>query len=224
MNEKDSKEEKLSLKKRLLFFFFPPKCASCGECGWEGLCPRCRERVEKAFSPKQFLARGGNGFADRMLSLFPYEVPEVKRMLLDWKRNDFHDLHLIFGEYLERAAWKKSFYRNIDLVTFAPRRASARRYAGFDQAEQMAKEVSQRLNIPFEPLLSRHGFSRSQHKLPSRLREKNVHGVFRPLRPLHGETVLLIDDIVTTGASARECARILKGCGAMRVYILSLAS
>lgn len=220
----EQKEGKFSLKREILFFFFPPKCAVCRKTGYEGLCPGCREEVENAFSPKKYLCRGGNGFADQMMSLFSYEdCKPVQRMLMDWKKNNYSDLPEIFGDYIERAAKKKGFYQNIDCVTFAPRRNSARRNAGFDQAEELAKEISARLGISFRPLLRRCGFSRAQHAMKGERRENNVKGTFVSLEALDGETVLLVDDIVTTGASVRECARILKKSGAMKVYVLSLA-
>lgn len=207
----------------VLRFFFPPKCAACKTCGFEGLCPACKERVEEDYFPKRYLASGGNGFADGMLSLFPYESESVLPLLFEWKRENYNDLPGIFGEYVARAAKETEYFREIDLVTFAPRRRWARFSAGFDQAEELAKEISRRLEIPLETLLARRGFSLAQHRMRGEQRERNVHGVFRPLRSLEGETVLLVDDIVTTGASVKECARVLKQCGAMKVFVFSLA-
>ena len=223
MKRNHVKGEKNPILKGILSFFFPSKCPSCLAVGQEGLCPACARDVEAVFEPKKYLAFGGNGFADEMMALFPYEHRRVKRMLFDWKRVDYEDLREIFGEYLERAAGKKGFWKGIDVVTFAPRRQKARKEAGFDQAEELAKEFSRRTGIPFEGLLKRKGFSRPQHRMKGEGREENVKGAFVPLRELEGETVLLIDDIVTTGASVRECARVLKEKGAMKVYVLSLA-
>lgn len=218
-----AKEEKFSLKKWLFFFFFPPRCASCGTFVDAPLCPVCREKVRDAFRVKKFLSAGGNGFADEMLSLFDYDSREVKRILFGWKANDYPEYAHILREYIRQAAQKREFYRNLDLVTYLPRRQVARRRAGFDQAEVIARLIAQELSLPFETLVRRRGFSRAQHRLSGKMREKNVHGVFRPTRSLAGESVLLVDDIVTTGASARECARILKKSGAQKVFVLTLA-
>ncbi len=217
------KEEKRSWKREILFFFYPPKCAGCHKTGYDGLCPVCRENVELAFQPKKFLASGGNGFADEMIGLFSYSVPPVQTMLFDWKENDYRDLHEILGEYVERSARMSLFPKDIDLVTFSPRRKSARRRTGLDQAECLAREVAARLGLPFEPLLARRGFSLPQHRLRGKAREKNVQNRFIPTKPLHGERVLLVDDIVTTGESAKEGARVLKGAGAWRVSVFCLA-
>ena len=216
-------EEKLTLKKKLLFFFFPPKCALCGRVGWEELCPSCREEMDEAFSPRKFLAAGGNGFADEMIALFDYESETVKPLLFQWKREDYEDLREIFTSFATRAAGKKLLPAKVDYITFAPRRPSARLKNGFDQAESFARALSEKFGIPFQNMLGRRPFSKAQHKLHGNKRDQNVQDAFYPLGTLEGETVLLVDDIVTTGASVKECARILKKCGAMKVYVLCIA-
>ena len=223
MKRREKSKEEKSLKEKLLFFFFPPKCAVCQRAGYENLCPDCREKMEEAFHAKKFLSYGGNGFVDEMISLFPYENRCVRRLLFDWKQNDYRDLHEIFGGFSHRAIERMHLAEKVDLVTFLPRRAGARRKAGFDQARCLAEEIARREQLPFEALLKRRGLSRPQHHLSGEQREKNVAGRFTATRALWGETILLVDDIVTSGASAREGARILKRAGAMKVIVFSLA-
>lgn len=217
------KEEKISVKKKLLFFFFPPKCALCGTVGWENLCPDCQSELDEAFSPRKFLAAGGNGFADEMVALFEYENEAIKPLLFQFKREDFEDLRQIFTSYAAKAKRKKLLPAKIDYITFAPRRISARLKNGMDQAEILARALSAEFGFPFETMLRRRAFSRAQHKLRGDRRDRNVRNAFCPLYPLQGQTVLLIDDIVTTGASVKECARVLKKSGAMKVFVLCIA-
>ena len=201
-------------------FFFPLKCDICKEPAKEVLCPRCREALRGVYAPKAFLAKGGNGFADGMVALFSFDSLPVKILLYDGKSRDYGHTDLLFGEAVERA---KKLLPRADLVTFAPRRPAAKRRTGFDQGEGIARAVAHRLGIPFQDLLERKGFSVPQHRLKGDAREENVRGVFHPRTLLAGETVLLVDDIVTTGASVRECARVLKGAGAQKVFVLALA-
>lgn len=207
----------------ILFFFFPPKCALCKKVGFEGLCPECQKRLDSFFQPKKFLAKGGNAHADAMMALFPFRAPEVKKLLLDWKREDYEDLHLIFRRYFEKAATKKIFPSEIHAITYLPRTKSSRRKMGLDQAECIAKELSLAFKIPFAPMLARCGKSRAQHEMQGDQREENVRGKFNATKCFAGENILLVDDIITTGASAREGARILKKAGAMKVFVFSLA-
>jgi len=217
------KEEQSPWKKAILFFFFPPQCALCKTVGYEDLCPRCREELDFAFDPRVLHPRGGSGFADEMLSLFPYDALSVKRLLLDWKKEDFEDLHHIFRSYMDSLVQKDFFPKDVDCIAYCPRRKGAARKAGFDQAAAIAAELADCLSLPLRPLLKRRGFSRPQHKVRGKKREENVRGVFEATQTLQGENVLLVDDIITTGASCREAARILKQAGAMKVYVFSLA-
>lgn len=223
MNSTTSEEKAASFWKSLLFFFYPPKCASCGKTGYEGLCPDCQARVENAFQPQKFLANGGNGFADAMFALFTYEEYAVKKLLFSWKREDYRDLPPIFEPYIARFVQKKLLPEKIHRISYLPRRKWMRRKTGFDQAQRIARLVGKQLDLPVEPLLLRQGHSTAQRKAKFKSRERNVHGVFRATQEFEGETLLLIDDIITTGATAREGARILKKAGAMKVYVLSLA-
>ena len=216
-------EKKRAFLNSVLFFFFPPKCALCKKVGFDGLCPECQKRLDALFRPNKFLALGGNSYADAMLTLFSFSDPEVKKLILDWKREDYKDLHLIFRRYFEKAAKKKLFPSQIQVISYLPRKKSTRRKMGLDQAECIAKELALALEIPFEPLLARSGRSQSQHEMKGEQREENIRGKFVATRSFSGENILLVDDIITTGASAREGARILKKAGAMKVFVFSLA-
>lgn len=214
-------QEKSAFRGRLLFFFFPPKCAVCGEIGYGLLCPRCEEELKEAFSPKHFLSYGGNAYADAMTSLFSYQAYAPKKLILLWKKMDHPEFFVIFSPYIQK--WYRKHPLKQPVVTYLPRRKEAKREKGFDQAEKFAAVLSRSLNIPMETLLIRQGRSKSQHSLPREKRQGNVAGAFRPNRKLTGETVLLVDDIVTSGASAKEAARVLKKAGAQKVFVLSLA-
>lgn len=223
MNVRDWIEKIASLWDRFLFFLYPPKCAVCKTVGFKELCPECSERLEEAFEPRKYVASGGNGFADAMFSLFPYGEEVVKELLFDWKQVEFRDLPVIFTPYFERFARKNLLPARIHCISYLPRRRYARYRIGFDQAQRISEIFAESLALPLLPLLRRRGFARTQHKTPYEKREKNVHGTFRCKKELAGQSVLLVDDIVTTGATAREGARTVKSAGAMKVYVLSVA-
>ena len=213
----------IGLGGRLVRFLYPPKCALCGMIGEENLCKKCKEELDRLFKPQKFLAHGGNGFVDEMITLFPYRERTVQKLLIDWKRVDYLDLHKIFPPYMSKAVKKGLFPSGIHHISYLPRRKPARRAAGFDQAEKIARELGVLLDLPVEPLLARRGHSKPQRKAAFRDREKNVRGKFVPLREFAGENILLVDDIITTGETAKEGARVLKKAGAMKVTVFSLA-
>ncbi len=114
-----------------------------------------------------------------------------------------------------------------DILTWVPVSAKRLRQRGYDQVELLAKEVSPELDIPAEKLLDkfRDNQANSGLKTPEQ-RRANVLGVYRAVGQEHfrGKRVLLLDDIITTGATASECARVLLTAGAEEVIFAAVAA
>jgi ComF family protein len=108
-------------------------------------------------------------------------------------------------------------------VPLHPRR---RRERGFNQAEIVALEVGSRVGLPVSPLaLVRRKDTPPQTGLSAAERRKSVDGAFAVRRRCHvaGKVVVLVDDVLTTGATALACARALREAGAAEVRVLTLA-
>ena len=100
-----------------------------------------------------------------------------------------------------------------DCIVAVPMHSAKLRKRGYNQAQLLADELSRKLNVPASHCLKKVRRSETQHELSGRERrkaQKNSYGC----TALHGEKVLLIDDICTTGATLRECARTLRAAGA----------
>ena len=106
-----------------------------------------------------------------------------------------------------------------DVVTWVPARPKDKAARGFDHAEVLARGVADRLGLPAAPLLARRGVQLDQAGLDKRQRWTNLAGAFTATSRWNG-TILLIDDLVTTGATAGSCATVLKAAGAARVELL----
>ena len=104
-------------------------------------------------------------------------------------------------------------------VPLARRRRAAR---GFDQAELLARVAGRRLDLPTARLLHRARETGSQARRAGRERRVAVHGTFRTRGPVPA-SVLLVDDVLTTGATAAACAAALRQAGARRVVLLTAA-
>lgn len=112
-----------------------------------------------------------------------------------------------------------------DFVTCVPLSAKGRRKRGYNQAALLAKQTALHLHLPYKATLIKIRENTAQHSLPKAMRWENVQGVYAPRRKtlLNGKSVLLIDDIVTTGNTLRECAHVLEKSGAT-VWCATLAS
>lgn len=115
--------------------------------------------------------------------------------------------------------------QEIDLVVPVPPHWLKRRMAGFDHAGQLARDTARRLRLPYDSrALRRRRWTSSQTRLPSPARFRNVRAAFAADAPrVAHRTVLLVDDVLTSGATADACARALTAAGARRVIVLTAA-
>ena len=112
-----------------------------------------------------------------------------------------------------------------DVIVPVPLHWRRRWRRGFNQAELLAREVAGRRGIPLVEALQRRKATVSQAGLTSAGRRRNIAAAFQPHAgvDLTGKRILLIDDVMTTGATASACARELKKAGAKTVSLLTLA-
>lgn len=113
-----------------------------------------------------------------------------------------------------------------ELVTWAPLSKKRRRKRGFDQGELLARTVGECLALPVLPLLEKSRHTVPQSSLPDgAARRANALGAYSllPGGRIEGRRVLLVDDVVTSGATLSECARLLCQGGAKQVLCLTLA-
>jgi ComF family protein len=115
----------------------------------------------------------------------------------------------------------------VAIVTNVPVHADRAKQRGYDQAELIARVAARDLGLPFVPLLQRSRATIAQFDLDRRDRARNVRGAFA-LRPgddghLPGAWVLLVDDVVTTGATLAACAEALQEAGALGVSAVTVA-
>jgi ComF family protein len=100
------------------------------------------------------------------------------------------------------------------------------RWRGFNQSGLLARQVSRAYGVPMDPfVLLRKKETLPQTQLSEEERRKNVRGAFalNPARSVDGKTVLLVDDVYTSGATVNECSRTLLRAGAEEVTVLTLA-
>lgn len=150
----------------------------------------------------------------------------IKKMLHHFKFNDKAYLYRPLGELLVETILRNSLDKEIDIVFYVPlhRRKKAKR--GYNQSELLANYISNKLELPLSHKLIKNKSTKEQHRLSKIERQSNLKDSFKlkNREEVEGKTILLIDDLITTGATLEECAKILKEAGANKVIGLCLAS
>lgn len=162
--------------------------------------------------------RGARGF-DAAYSFGFYE-DELRKLIQVFKYGRVQTLAKPLGRLLAQALPRE---QSFDVIVPMPLHWRKRWQRGFNQAELLAREIGRRSHTPVENALRRIRHTASQAGLTSAKRRENVSGAFRPRKPLDGRRVLLIDDVMTTGATAASCSRALKRAGARHVTLLTVA-
>lgn len=110
-----------------------------------------------------------------------------------------------------------------DLVTAIPLHRWRYLKRGFNQSEAIARDLAGALGLSYQPLLRRVRATPPQQTLKAEQRRRNLRGAFGCTTALNGETVALVDDVVTTGSTVAEAARCLLKAGAGEVHVWALA-
>lgn len=150
----------------------------------------------------------------------------MRDLIHAFKYSDRHDPTRLFGRWLAQAG--AEMLPGLDVIIPVPLARGRLFRRQYNQAAILARELARASHIPFDPIvLERVRATRPQVGLHHTERLRNVRGAFRiaPGRTgsISGRSVLLVDDVITTGATAEACARVLKAGGARRVDVLALA-
>lgn len=220
-------------------------CFLCGYAGEEVsgyLCPDCKPKFKRVGLQRCSVCGKSIDFSGRKLSRckdciktykhfasgiapFIYEGA-VKTIIADFKYNDKTHLKKLLGHYMVDEV-VNSGYDNIDLIVPVPLHTKKENMRGYNQAELLADYISDKLSIQLvTESLKRTEYTAVQKSLKKLQRSRNLEGAFsvENKRLISGKTILLVDDVYTTGNTLNICSKVLKESGSKEVYVVTSAT
>lgn len=212
----------MKLLHRLSELFFPPKCVLCGGLLQKeemDLCRSCRTETEEAPFPRE-----KHTYLDRWTSLWYYDG-SVRRSILKFKFYGARSYAASYGRLLAMKLVRDEM-DDFDILTWVPISPLRRWHRGYDQVELIALSAGRELGVQPTALLKKVRHVPPQSGISGEAeRRANVLGAYRVKDPaaVKGKRILLMDDVITTGATAGECARVLLTAGAKCVSCAAVA-
>ena len=214
-------------------------CQACGREIFDGkyFCDKCLKKLpyndgticdhcgRKTISPVDYCTTCSNTLVsfDKARSVFCYEKP-ISSLIKGFKYDGKRYLVEVFAYYLSL-----TYYKNCtpcDIVTFVPMTEKAKKKRGYNQSELLANEFAKLVSLKVESILVKEKDTDRQAKLDRKGRLKNLSGAFRVInrKIIKDKSVLIVDDVTTTGATAEVISEKLKKAGAKQVFVLTIAS
>ena len=216
----------IKLKNFFVSLVFPEVCLGCGTDN-ELLCYKCIAKIPIGSLDKNQKLLVVDEYIDQVWIVCDYDVQIVHDLVFAAKFYGSHDACRILGEIIWRF-WDdydiSDYYKNksFDLVP-VPLHHIRKRQRGFNQSELIAKVVAEKVKMPVNNFLQRKRHTTQQVKLNADMRKQNVNNCFVTKQGGVPENCLLVDDVVTTGATINDAARALKQAGARCVNALIVA-
>lgn len=228
------------IQEKIINLIYPQVCGICGKINYNAVCPKCNVHLKKQgkmdILTKEELKENSlekEKFFEELIYIFKYEG-QIRELILDYKFNEKSYMYKTFVNFLLK---NKKIFENIkkyDKIIPVP--ISKKRYKerGYNQSLLIAKEISMQIsyetnnNIKLELVnncLIKTKNIIEQSKLNKEDRQHNIQGVYTLKNGsiLTNKSILLVDDIYTTGSTVNECSRVLQQAKPNKIGVLVLA-
>jgi ComF family protein len=184
------------------------RCLKCGEtCAVADECRLCPRR------PHDW----------RHVAVMSSYAGSLREAVLRAKRPAGDDVSAALASLIVRKHGERLVSWEVGRVVPVPMHWLRRSLRGTSAADELSRGIARMLGLPWSRAISRQRATRMQNELPIADRPRNVEGAFRVCRRLEGERILLVDDVVTTGATLSACSRALLAAGAATVDVAVVA-
>ena len=188
----------------------------------KGYCAHCGREL-KVGADYCLSCKNNMVYVDKARSVFAYKEP-INKLIKDLKYYEKRYLVEIFAKYMSNIYFRNYF--NADAIVYVPMLEEAEKKRGFNQSKLLAEELSKIVKVPLLNVLAKTKSTTRQAKLGREERLKNLKGTFSitDKKSVKGKTILIVDDVCTTGATSEVIGQLLKKNGACAVYLLTVAS
>ncbi|MDQ7815496.1 MAG: phosphoribosyltransferase family protein [Melioribacteraceae bacterium] len=215
-------------------FYLPRFCVSCKSkltFSESFLCNICFNKIEKPdplriehefkrkFEPEKLITEFASAF------VFEKDKP-LQHLIHSLKYEDNFNAGIYLGRKIGKLLLDKLTKWNPDLIIPVPLHRLKKAERGYNQSYFIAKGIKSVLNIPVDAnIIKRHRFTNTQTELSLEKRKENIKHAFviKKKKVVEGKNIIIIDDVITTGATISECAALLKLNGAADLFALSVA-
>mgnify|MGYP004596408605 CR=1 FL=1 len=206
----------------VLDFIYPPKCVLCNKVvvnRKQQVCSDCSNNL-KTICKIQYLDKE---HTMKCVSVFRY-IGNIKNSIWRFKFKGYKEYSKFYAKFMAQGI--ENTFKNIkfDFICFVPLRSERLKNRGYNQAECLASDISSIINVPCKDALVKIKNNHVQHELDIIHRRENVRGVYDIVEGINvvGKTILICDDIITSGSTLRECADVLLKNGAKSIYCCTI--
>ena len=225
----------ISFWHRVLDLISPRLCVVCGQrltVSEEIICSKCNLHLPRTgFQQDPYENEMAKLFwhqipIERATALFYYEAhSETANILYELKYKNHPEIGEVMGRLVAKELQPSGFFDGIDGIVPIPLAKKRQRQRGYNQSLEIARGISEITNLPiYNKVVRRNVFEGSQTNKGRWERNENVEKVFEMTdeTAIHGKHLLIIDDVVTTGATVIACAKELCKAGNVKISVLSL--
>ena len=211
-----------------LDIIFPKVCGFCGSICTNALCKKCeitlKNKQNGGYNTNPI--KQGIQYFDKHIYLAKYEGI-IKKKLIEYKFKDKSYLAQTFAQMIIKDEKICRFFKKYDIITSVPVHKERKKQRGYDQCELIIKNLDKmNMNIKVEKdILVKTKNIKPQSTLNKKNRMKNIKNVYsiKNSEKVKGKSIIIFDDIYTTGSTVNECSRMLKLVGTDKIGILTIA-
>ncbi len=207
----------------ILSLIYPPVCGFCGKIDKNYICKKCSLKIKEYEIKNDCITK--NMYIDEGYSIFRYKGI-IRDTFIKYKFNNKPYLSKTFSKIILKNKKICGILKKYDIIIPVPVHKKRKQKRGYNQTEIIAREIAKALDIKIvTDVLIKNKNIKPQSQLTKRDRKQNVKNAFKVQnnKKIINKSILIFDDVYTTGSTINECSKVIKLAGAKNIGILTIA-